>query len=634
MCGFHGSTCGHTIGRSALSHRGPDNYAQFKAGSVVLEHWRLSILDLSPNGNQPMAIGDDCGYVIAYNGEVYNFRELRERIKGVDFRSTSDTEVVLRLYEQLGLAFLGELNGMFALAIYDKARKRVVLARDRFGIKPLYYHIDGQSNLSFASELKALLFNASIDVTIDVAAIQSLFHLLYIEGERTPFNEIKKLEPGCCLVYELETKTFTISRYHELKFGSSSLSESQCIDAIDDLLAESVKAHLVSDVPVGALLSGGVDSSLMVAMMSRYSANVLTYSVGHADNQLFDESKHFNRVAEKYGTTHHHKVLRAGDLASLVEEVATVLDEPVGDTSVLLNYFIFGFVAQSVKVCLSGLGGDELFGGYNRYLACKLLPTYLGVPRPARDAIRSLISLLPSSRDSRAGNKVRLVKTFLMNADADVGRAYCNFIDYFANAKQSPILAGSRFANARFDAYWEDALVEELNRIYKYDIENYMVNDLLFLTDRMSMRHSIEARVPYLENRLVDFALSIPPALKTRNFTLKYPLKKVAQRYLPDEVIFRKKRGFSSPVAGILSPERLSEVARQLTECREEYVQILNRDLFLEMIAKHRQGNGDFSLQIFTLIVYLKWMADCYRRIQTRRSSPRADYIGTFAGQN
>jgi len=368
--------------------------------------------------------------------------------------------------------------------------------------------------------------------------------------------------------------------------------------------------------------------------MGRYSANVLTYSVGHADNQLFDESKYFNQVAAQYGTTHHHKVLRGGDLASLVDEVATVLDEPVGDTSVLLNYFIFGFVAQSVKVCLSGLGGDELFGGYNRYLACKLLPTYLGVPKPARDAIRSLIALLPSSRDSRAGNKVRLVKTFLMNADGDVGRAYCNFIDYFANAKQSPVMANGEFTNARFEAYWDDALVEELNRIYKYDIENYMVNDLLFLTDRMSMRHSIEARVPYLENRLVDFALSIPPALKTRHFTLKYPLKKVAKRYLPHEVIYRKKRGFSSPTVGILSAERLAGLARELAESGEEYVRILNRDLFLDMIAKHRQGNGDFSLQIFTLTVYLKWMADCYRRMQARRSRPRADYASVPAVQN
>jgi asparagine synthase (glutamine-hydrolysing) len=627
MCGFHGSTSGQTIGRLALSHRGPDNYAQFKAGSVVLEHWRLSIIDLSANGNQPMAIGDDGGYVIAYNGEVYNFRELRDRLSGIELKSGSDTEVVLRLYEQVGLEFLRDLNGMFALAIYDRARKRIVLARDRFGIKPLYYHVDGQSNLTFASELKALLFNSSIGVSLDIAAIQSLFHLLYIEGERTPFNEIKKLEPGCFLVYELETKQVTISKYHEFTFGSSSLSEAQCLDSIDHLLSESVKAHLLADVPVGALLSGGVDSSLMVAMMSRHSANLLTYSVGYADNQLFDESKYFNQVAEQYGTTHHHKVLRAGDLGSLVEEVATVLDEPVGDTSVLLNYFIFGFVSQSVKVCLSGLGGDELFGGYNRYLACKLLPAYLGVPKRFRDTIRSLISLLPSSRDSRAGNKIRLVKTFLMNADSDLGRAYCNFIDYFANAEQPPVVSGERFTNTRFDAYWDDALIEELNRIYKYDIENYMVNDLLFLTDRMSMRHSIEARVPYLENRLVEFALSIPPDQKIKHFTLKHPLKKVAQRYLPDEVIFRKKRGFSSPVAGILSPERLSDLARELTECEEEYVAILNRDLFLSMIAQHRQGKEDFSLQIFTLMVYLKWMEDCYRRMRNRRSRPHADLL-------
>lgn len=618
MCGFHGCTSGHMIGRDALAHRGPDNYGFFKDENVVLEHWRLSIIDLSANGNQPMTLGDDGTQIIVYNGEVYNFKELKNCIKDVQFKSATDTEVILGLYKQLGLDFFRDLNGMFALAIYDKTKKRIVLARDRFGIKPLYYCVDEQSNLCFASELKALVFNHSFGVTLDISAIQSLFHLLYIEGERTPFNEVKKLLPGCYLVYDLETKTFEVSKYHEFQFDSNSLSESKCVDYIADLLAESVKMHLISDVPIGALLSGGVDSSLMVALMTHYSRNILTFSVGYKHNRLFDESRFFNLVASQYHTQHHHTLLCEDQLGLLIDEVCSILDEPTGDTSVFLNYFIFGFVSKSVKVCLSGLGGDELFSGYNRYLACKMLPIYFGMPKMFRQSILSIISRLPTSRYSRVGNKIRLVKTFFENADPDLGQTYCNFIDYFANSKQPLVSGYGEFTNSRFHAYWDDELIDEMNRIYKYDIENYMVNDLLLLTDKMSMRHSLEARVPYLENGLVDFALSIPPKKKIKGFRLKYLLKKVAERYLPDEVIFRRKQGFSSPIASFLTSDNLDSVVRELTDNKEDYVRILNKELFVDIIAKHRQGSGDYSLQIFTLIVYLRWMSDCYRGIRTR----------------
>lgn len=612
MCGFYGCTTGHIIGRDVLAHRGPDNYGFFKDGKIILEHWRLSIIDLSSNGNQPMMLGDDSAQVIIYNGEIYNFQELKNGVKDIKWKSGTDTEVILGLYRQFGLSFLKDLNGMFAFAIYDKNKKRIVLARDRFGIKPLYYYIDEQSNLLFASELKPLLFNCSAKITLDIAAIQSLFHLLYIEGERTPFNEVKKLPIGSYLIYDLETKKLDISKYYEFQFSDNGLPESQCIDHIADLLAESIKMHLISDVPVGALLSGGVDSSLMVAMMTRYSKDILTYSVGY-NNKLFDESRFFNLVANQYHTKHHHTLLCDNELGFLIDEVCSILDEPIGDTSVFLNFFIFGFASKSVKVCLSGLGGDELFAGYNRYLACKMLPVYFGMPKIFRQVILSIISLLPSSRHNHLGNKIRLIKTFLKNADLDLGKSYCNFIDYFSNIKQPTILGYGNFTNPRFHTYWDDELIDEINRIYKYDIENYMVNDLLMLTDRTSMRHSLEARVPYLENRLVDFAISIPPKKKVRGFNLKHLLKKVAQRYLPDEVIFRRKQGFSSPISTFLTSRKLDSVREELLENKEKYVQILNKDLFLDILAKHRQGVDDFSLQIFTLIIYLQWMSNCYQ---------------------
>lgn len=617
MCGLYGSTAGRVLGREALAHRGPDSYGVFRDRAVVLEHWRLSIIDLSSAGTQPMQITRDGSggaagrLVMAYNGEVYNFKDLKNRLPGVEFQSGTDTEVVLRLYGQFGLESLKLLNGMFAFAIYDEAARRVVLARDRFGIKPLYYHLDDEGHLSFASELHALVGNRPDRFTLDTTAIQSLFHLLYIEGERTPFEEIRKLPPGSYLVYDLDTRRVQIVRYHEFGFQSQPLSESAALNRIDELLAESVRLHLVSDVPIGALLSGGVDSGLLVALMKRYCAQVHTFSVGYEDNKLFDESKYFNAVAAQYQTDHHHTVVRQGDLGALLDEVCAVLDEPIGDTSVFLNHFIFGFVSRSVKVCLSGLGGDELFGGYNRHLACQLLPVYTGLPAAVRGGLERLIALLPASRGGRLGNRVRLVQTFLKQADPDLGRAYGNFIDYF-NGRPSAVLAPAAFANTRLQSCWEERLVEDLNRIYKYDLENYMVNDLLFLTDRMSMRHSLEARVPYLENSLVDFAMSLAPRRKIKGFTAKYLLKKVAERYLPREVIYRRKQGFSSPIRGLLSPAVLEGLSAQLASGDEPYLRILNRPLFAEIIAAHRQGRQDHSLQIFTLLVYLKWMRHCF----------------------
>lgn len=590
---------------------------------MVLEHWRLSIIDLSSNGSQPMRLRETASPVIAYNGEVYNFQELRPLIAGGEFKSATDTEVVLRLYEQQGLDCLPKLNGMFALAIHDPARRRVVLARDRFGIKPLYYHVHSDGSLSFASELKALLLNHDIDLALDAKAIQSLFHLLYIEGERTPFEQVKKLPPGSYLTYDLDSRKIEIHRYHQFTFTPHHTQPAACVQRIDDLLAESVRMHLIADVPVGALLSGGVDSSLLVAMMTRYSNDVHTFSVGHGTNSPYDESKHANVVAQRYRTQHRQTLVEQGTVSGLVDRVCEVLDEPIGDTSVFLNYFIFGFVSQSVKVCLSGLGGDELFGGYNRYLACKLLPIYTGVPAPLRGGLQSLIGLLPASRTSRFGNKVRLIKTFMRQADGDLGRSYRSFIDYLAEPGLSPVRDVGGFTNARFDAYWDEALLDQLNRIYKYDVENYMVNDLLLLTDRMSMQHSLEARVPYLENELVDFALGIAPRDKIRGYTLKHLLKKVAERYLPRDLIYRRKQGFSSPTSGLLTAATLDDLTRQLAGSTAPYVQLLNTSMFNDLIAAHRRGEQDYSLQIFTLLVYLKWMEGLFAQLATRESRAR-----------
>lgn len=620
MCGFHGNTSGCSIGKDALMHRGPDGYGIYNDGAVVLEHWRLSIIDLSSAGSQPMTLDEENSPAIAYNGEVYNFGELRQQLTGIHFKSATDTEVVLRLYERFGLDCLSKLNGMFAFAIHDRAKRRIVLARDRFGIKPLYYHIHADGSLSFASELKALVLNHTIDLTLDTVAIQSLFHLLYIEGERTPFKNIRKLAPGSVLTFDLDTRNIEIRRYHQFQFSEHHGSESTCIQKIDDLLAESVRMHLISDVPVGALLSGGVDSSLLVAMMTRYSTDVHTFSVGHGTGSPYDESKHSDLVAKRYRTQHQHTQVPEGSIGGLVDQVCEVLDEPIGDTSVFLNYFIFGFVSKSVKVCLSGLGGDELFGGYNRYLACKLLPLYTGVPSVFRKGMQSLMELMPASRASRIGNKVRHIKTFLGHADPDLGRSYCNFIDYFSGSGASPVIAASPFTNTRFDAYWDDQLMDELNRIYHYDIENYMVNDLLLLTDRMSMQHSLEARVPYLENNLVDFALGIAPEDKIKGFTLKHLLKKVAERYLPPDLIYRRKQGFSSPTAGLLTDSTLDMLTREMMTSQTDYVRLLNRPMFIEMIAKHRRRTEDYSLQLFTLLIYLKWMENLFAQRDSCRS--------------
>lgn len=625
MCGLQGSTTGRLAGPDALAHRGPDGYGVFREGRLVLEHWRLSIIDLSDAGRQPMQLAGQTSPVMVYNGEVYNFEDLRPLTGDGRYRSRTDTEVVLRLYEQRGSQFLGLLNGMFALAIYDPGRRRVLLARDRFGIKPLYYAISGDGGLQFGSELTALNATFGSPVSIDTAAIRSLFHLLYIPGEQTPFREIRRLPAGHYLIFDLDTQKYELHRYHRFTFSPNGQDEAACIETVDRLLDESVRMHLVSDVPIGALLSGGVDSSLIVAKMARHAPDVHTFSVGHGNTSHYDESKYFNLVARQYGTHHLHTVIDQGDLPALVDEVCDVIDEPLGDTSIFLNYFIFRFVSQSVKVCLSGLGGDELFGGYNRYLACTMLPVYRAWPAAFRRTIGAMVRLLPSSRSSTIGNKLRHLKAFLAGADAEMGDAYCRFIDYFADGDASPLADGVAFDHPRFNAYWDEELLDEIGRIYKYDLENYMVDDLLLLTDRMSMRHSVEARVPYVENRLVEFATGIAPGHKIHGTTLKYILKKVAERYVSKDVIYRRKQGFSSPTAGLLDTATLDGLLQQLRDDLNPFVDILNRALFIKMIERQRSGRADYSLQIFTLIVYLRWMG---RRPVCRASAPLEVTVG------
>src|SRR2546423_323801 len=514
MCGICGiaSTNGSAVTdrvaamSATLVHRGPDSFGEFSDGDIALAARRLSIIDLE-TGDQPIANEDGTLHVVQ-NGEIYNYRELRRELEraGHQFRTQGDTEVMLHLYEEHGDRFAERLRGMFAIAIWDARRRRLVLARDRFGIKPLYYRAaDGE--LAFASELRALPRGE-----IDLDALEAFLAFNSIPAPLTIFREIRKLPPGQPLTWEdgrVALKRFARpAPIVELREDD----EAELVEELRSRVRDSVRAHLVSDVPVGVLLSGGVDSAFLAALAAEESSESLrTFSIGF-EERSFDELADARLVAERYGTQHRELVLRP-DAALLLPALADAFDEPFADSSALPTYLVSQLAAQDVKVALSGDGGDELFGGYHTYAADLLA---LRVGRAARLAA-PLAERLPSS-DARASFDYR-AKRFVRAAHLPPLERHHGWKEIFSPAARAE-LTGRRSAFDPVDVlrtrYDETAGADQLARLQDVDLGTYLVDDLLVKTDRASMAHSLEARVPYLDTVVTNLALALPTRHKIR----------------------------------------------------------------------------------------------------------------------
>ena len=584
---------------ATLVHRGPDSDGTFVDGPVGLAARRLSIIDLE-TGDQPIANEDGTIHVVQ-NGEIYNYRELRAELEraGHRFSTQGDTEILVHLYEELGVEFATRLRGMFAVGIWDAARRRLVLARDRYGIKPLYYRTyDG--GLDFASELRALPRGE-----IDLEALESFLAFNSIPAPLTIFREIRKLPPGHILLWsngESELRRF--ARPAPVEAGDVRREdEAELVEELRSRLRDSVRAHLVSDVPVGVLLSGGVDSAVLAALAAEESPEPLrTFSIGF-EERSFDELADARLVAERYATRHRELVLRP-DAALLLPALAEAFDEPFADSSALPTYLVSQLAAEDVKVALSGEGGDELFGGYYTYAADLLALRTAPLARLARP----LVELLPSS-SNKASFDYR-AKRFVRAAHLPPLERHHGWKEIFS-ADARAELTGRRtefdpvdLLRARF-AETEGA--ELLARLQDVDLGFYLADDLLVKTDRASMAHSLEARVPFLDPVVTGFAFALPTRLKVRGLRKKVLLRRAAAPLLPGRIAFGRKRGFSIPAAAWLRGD-LESFARETLS-----VETLRRQGFVRpeavarLVDEHVARREDYSRQLWGLLAFTLW---------------------------
>jgi asparagine synthase (glutamine-hydrolysing) len=613
MCGICGiaSSKGtpdlEAVGRMSarLVHRGPDDDGLFERGPVALAARRLSIIDLD-HGHQPIA-NEDGSVVVVQNGEIYNYRELKRELEGRGhrFRTDCDTEVLVHLYEEHGDSFVERLRGMFAVALWDEREQRLLLARDRFGIKPLYYrHLDG--DLSFASELKAMLEQPGFSRAIDPRAVAAYLAFNSIPAPLTIFSEARKLPPGFLLSWQ--GGTIEQTRYARPAPVPAERVRRESADELAgelrEVLRDSIRAHLVADVPVGVLLSGGVDSGGITALAAGESTEPLkTFSIGFEESG-FDELSRARLVAERFGTDHQELILRP-DAVELLPKLVESFDEPFGDSSALPTYLVSELAAGEVKVALSGEGGDELFGGYYTYVADLL------APRLGRLAALAspLIEALPSS-DARVGFDYK-AKRFARAAKLPPLERHHGWKEIFSAQLRGSLLGtrdpGWDPLDLYRERYAETADAELLARMQDVDFGIYLVDDLLVKTDRLSMAHSLELRVPFLDQRVAEFAQALPTPLKVRGLAKKRLLRRALAPLLPKEVVRGRKQGFSIPLAAWLRGPLQPFARETLSAATLERQGVLDPAAVTPLLDRHCSGHEDLSRQLWGLMAFTLW---------------------------
>jgi asparagine synthase (glutamine-hydrolysing) len=589
---------------AALVHRGPDSAGLAAEGPAMLAARRLAIIDLA-HGDQPLA-SEDGRVTVVQNGEIYNHAELRRELepRGHRFRTRSDTEVLAHLYEEEGPGFVARLRGMFALALWDREERRLLLARDRFGIKPLFHAARPDGGLAFASELTALTRLPGFAREVDLDALEAYLAFNAIPAPLCILRGARKLPPGHWLTWQ--DGRVRVERYARPAPAPAGAlrREPEAVLAAElrERLRDSVRAHLVSDVPVGVLLSGGIDSSALTALAALETGDrVRTFSVGF-EERSFDELGQARLVAERYGTDHHELVLRP-DAAELLPQLAAALDEPLGDSSALPTYLVSGLAARHVKVVLSGEGGDELFGGYETYVA-DLLAARVGRAAPL---LRPLAELLPSS-DRRVSLDYKL-KRFARAAALPPLERHHGWKEIFSPDVRHALL-GRAGADplAIWRARWaETAGAPALARVQDVDLGIYLVDDLLVKTDRMSMAHSLEARVPFLDIAVAELALALPTRAKVRGFAKKRLLRRAVAPLVPEPIARGPKRGFSIPAAAWLRGPLVPFAREVLSPARTRAQGLLDPAAVTQVLDAHVSGREDLSRQLWGLMALSLW---------------------------
>lgn len=604
-----------------IEHRGPDDeglfVAEMSSGERIgLGHRRLSIIDLSPAGHEPMP--DAGGRIwLTFNGEIYNFKELRSELesRGHRFKSDTDAEVVIYAYLEWGRECLARFNGMFALAIWDSKDESLFLARDRLGIKPLYY-ADTPAGFAFASEVKALLAIPGTERAVDLEALDQFMTFLWTPGPGTAFRGVSKLPPAHYLVYR-DGKA-EISEYWDLKFEEDdSITESEWIERVREQVARSVRAQMLADVPLGAFLSGGVDSSSIVALMSGVSdLKPTTYTFGFRGEDLQydileDDVKYARVVGQRFGADYNEAYLEP-QVMQLLPKLVYHMDEPVADPAIITSYLICRSAREKLTVLLSGMGGDEVFAGYPRHAAVRIAEAYNLIPsflsRPVVDA-------LPGARPGRFTALFRNTKKLARSAALPARERYLGFGTYFTEHEKRELYSGALASDSReFDAYAEhqrhfDRVAGEdfVNQMLYVDMKTFLPCMNLTYTDKTSMASSMEVRVPLLDHELVELAARIPAGLKLKGLTRKYILKRAAEAWLPREIVHRKKAGFSAPIRAWLVRDLREVVEDLLSESN-----VRNRGYFeyahvRRLIDDNLSGREDNSLKVFQLLTLELW---------------------------
>jgi asparagine synthase (glutamine-hydrolysing) len=597
---------------AAIIHRGPDDDGMFSNEAVAMGLRRLSIIDVG-GGHQPI-FNEDGSIAVVCNGEIYNFRELRADLQkqGHTFRTGSDVEVLVHLYEEYGDDLIRHVLGMFAFALWDGKARRLLLGRDRLGIKPLYY-ARRADRLVFASESKAIVGRPDFPVRVDTEALQDFLALGYLPQPYTLFDGIRKLPPAHLAV--IENGTCVEKAYWSLSIAPRlEITESDWLAEIDRTLEHCVKSQMVSDVPIGAFLSGGVDSSTIVAYMSRVSdAPVQTYSIGYTGSSgadFYNELDYAKQVASAFRTD-HHEILVEPKVVSMLPELIWHMDEPTADTALITSSLVAKFASQHVKVILSGVGGDELFGGYDRYLMSHYVRMLHKVPQSIRRSILGpLMRSLPVARHSKALNLFRSARRVAILAEQPIGERYHSLMEVFRASELTDLLHAT--LTDRPDAL-QRALQRfpnetELDRMVGADLATQLTDDLLLLTDKTSMAHSLECRVPLLDERLVDLAMSIPAGLRVRGSQTRYILKKALKPVLPEVVLQRKKRGFGAPFGAWLQKELLPVLDRLLSPAAVQRRGLFKPAAVATVIAEHRANRADHTDHLFALMTLELWM--------------------------
>ena len=612
MCGICGLVAldGSEVDASGLAamsrtlrHRGPDSDGSFVDGPVALAARRLSVIDPA-GGDQPVE-NEDGTVRVLLNGEIYNHRELRAGLErqGHRFATASDTEALVHLYEEHGPGFVTSLRGMFALALWDSRRRRLVLARDPFGIKPLYYRNE-RGVLAFASEPRALPAGE-----IDLRALQAFLALNYVPAPLSIRHGTSKLPPGHMLVWQgsREPRLERFARPEPPAAGDVRTGDvAELCEELRARLRDSVRAHLTADVPVGVLLSGGVDSGALTAFAAAEApSRIKTFSIGF-EEASFDELAGARRVAERYSTDHHELIVRPD--AELLPDVATAFDEPFADSSALPAYLVSRLASQHVKAVLSGEGGDELFGGYYTYLADVLAPRV----GPLTAALRPFVGALPSSE--RRASFDYGAKRFVRAAHLPPLERHCGWKEIFSRDARAELLRLGLHADydpleGQRSRYAETEGAEELTRLQDVDLGGYLVDDLLVKTDRAGMAHSLEARVPYLDEAVASFAFALPTKLKVRGLAKKRLLRLAVEPLLPRSVVHGRKRGFSIPAAAWLRGPLLPFVRETLSPERVRRQGFFEPRTVSSLLDDHVARREDLSRQLWCLLSFTLWQA-------------------------